>query len=534
MNVTFKNKRLEETINPENSINKIDKISSSSKLKNSESLNKYLKIDIRKHKTNKRKYYNRSAVNFHKGSNDNMNFINSSYKTKEKKETKCLEKDNISNNILSELDKIQKSLFKNSLKSKRGISKISDDGNENTHDSIFSKDLNELFSRDKKNLFVKNEVSKCDSSRIKNNSTINIFHKNISKTMVNKKVNTLNPQRIKSSLSNLSRITRLLDRKKINGLPITFPLYLSYNNSYNSIGEKNRIDKLLSKLSHLKTYVTKDELNKYDIIKEFLIKNGFSDKKYFNSKALFNLYHYLLKPFSFPSDYLLVDVINEAIKYKPVKASEESLRSEKNSVLNFISKDQNLTERDIINRRTRNKIPNIKLQNNNISQENKYSIPINKYKIHIHKSLPLLIKDLESELKQVNVEKSERLEKYNSAFMKKLDLINIIDKNKYIPNLCLVSKDFKEKYKNKVDKKNRRIVKYMNRQEKMKEINNRMYYDIINKNKHAEYDREEIKKRSKLTEFIVMERAKKKYLLENPNNKPYTIYERIKRNKPYI
>ena len=67
----------------------------------------------------------------------------------------------------------------------------------------------------------------------------------------------------------------------------------------------------------------------------------------------------------------------------------------------------------------------------------------------------------------------------------------------------------------------------------MKEINNRMYYDIINKNKNDEYDREEIKKRSKLTEFIVMERVKKKYLLENQNNKPFMFYERIKINKSY-
>ena len=31
-----------------------------------------------------------------------------------------------------------------------------------------------------------------------------------------------------------------------------------------------------------------------------------------------------------------------------------------------------------------------------------------------------------------------------------------------------------------------------------------------------------------------MERAKKKYLLENQNNKPFKLYERIKINKSYI
>ena len=75
-----------------------------------------------------------------------------------------------------------------------------------------------------------------------------------------------------------------------------------------------------------------------------------------------------------------------------------------------------------------------------------------------------------------------------------------------------------------------RNIKYINKQNYLKKINNRLFYNTIKKNKSEIFDRDEIQKNSKLTEYIVMERAKK-YLLENPNNYNLTIFEKIKQNK---
>ena len=142
----------------------------------------------------------------------------------------------------------------------------------------------------------------------------------------------------------------------------------------------------------------------------------------------------------------------------------------------------------------------------------------------------MLIKELENEIKQISSEKSNKLKEYNELFIKKQDMIKNIDKNKYIPNLCLLNQEFREKCQINIDKKNKKIVKYKNKQEQLKQINNRLFYNIVNKNKINNIDREEIQKNSKLTEFIFMERAKK-YLLENPKNYNLEIFGRIKGKK---
>ena len=128
----------------------------------------------------------------------------------------------------------------------------------------------------------------------------------------------------------------------------------------------------------------------------------------------------------------------------------------------------------------------------------------------------------------------EKLDKYNNLFSKKEEMVKLIDSNKYVPNLCLVSQGFKEKYRENVDKKNRKIIKTKNMHEKLKEINNRLYYDIIRKHNLAQFDRVDIQRKLKLTEFVVMQRAKKKYLFENAKNNYTTILKKIKLYKQNI
>ena len=385
-------------------------------------------------------------------------------------------------------------------------------------------------NKDKIDSFLKKEATKFDFSKYRNNSSINIFRKKISKSILNQNDNSSHPRKNNSLIISNSNqtTTRLLDRKTINGLPITFPFYLSHNRTFSSIGEKNRVEKIISKLICLKTYILKDNLNKFNIIKEFLWKNGFKDKKYFTQNAINNLYHYLLRPFSFPNEYILADIINEGINYKSPQASNTSKKAEEINKLNYIKENQNSEEIKIMNYKTRNIVNNLKEKNNAISR--KYSTLILNSKVDMNKSLPVLIKDLESEIKQVIKKKSDKLEKYNNSFIKKQEIIKNIDKNKYIPNLCLLSQGFKEKCQINIDKKNKKIIKYINKQNHLKKINNRLFYNIIKKNKSEIFDRDEIQKNSKLTEYIVMERAKK-YLLENPNNYNLTIFEKIKGNK---
>ena len=432
--------------------------------------------------------------------------------------------------MFDELDIINKTLSKESQPNQRRIIKILNNENKYEQDCLMSKDLKKILNKDKINSILKKETTKCDFSKIRNNSSINIFRKKISKSILNRNENSLHPKKINSLiLSNSNQTTtRLLDRKTINGLPVTFPLYLSHNRTFSSIGEKNRIEKIISKLVCLKTYILKDNLNKFNIIKEFLWKNGFKDKKYFKQNAINNLYHYLLKPFSFPNEYILADIINEGINYKSPQALDASKKQGEINILEHIKENQNLEEIQKMNIKTRNKNQDLKVKNNNIFR--KYTTLILKSKAYMNKSLSVLIQDLESEIKQIILKKSDKLEEYNNSFIKKQEIIKNIDKNKYIPNLCLLSQGFKEKCQINIDKKNKKIIKYINKQNYLKKINNRLFYNTIKKNKSEIFDRDEIQKNSKLTEYIVMERAKK-YLLENPNNYNLTIFEKIKQNK---
>ena len=113
-----------------------------------------------------------------------------------------------------------------------------------------------------------------------------------------------------------------------------------------------------------------------------------------------------------------------------------------------------------------------------------------------------------------------KLDKYNNILnSRKLQTIKLLDKNKYVPNLCLISQGFKEKCKATVDKKNQKILKTINRQEHLKQINNRLYYDNFRKKNLIEFDRNDIQRKLKLTEFVVMQRAKKKLFIQKVKNK---------------
>ena len=496
----------------------------------------------------KRFYFSRSALDFNKRKKNGL--INQKFLKEIKGNDKnlVLNSVNISKNIFKELDKIEKALsikYQSSFKSKKGadtLEKSNANKNEKNdfeefNNIIQKKDLNEINNQNKRNFLFKNKDEAYDSITIKSKSTINFFNKknkNISKTLFLNGNSTTNISKKLKVTIDRSPVTGFLERKTINDLPITYPLFISHNNSFNSMSEKNRIDKILSKLVYLRTHMQKDDLNKYEILKEFLLKNGFKDEKYFQRESLNNLYNYLIRPFTFPPEYILNDIINEGINFKRNIIPNEVDKSEENNILNYSPKKRKIIKSYGSKIKTRNTLPKSKSMHNIIFDEkkiNRFFNPNNN--IFRNKTLPTLIKDLESEIRQVKFEKLEKLENYHNLLSKKVETINLVDKNKYVPNLCLVSKGFKEKYKENINKINKKIIATKHKEEKLKEINKRLYYDIIKRDNLEEFDRNDIQRTLKLTEFVVLERAKKKYLFENiKNNTNYkNILKRITQYK---
>ena len=514
-NYSSKNPIIAESLT--SSVNNMNKTTSESiykknDIKNKDSNNKILNNDESKKDIN----HNNSCIGLNIKKHDQYflkNFLKNDNNSNEENnyQNSFIENEKVSREIYNNLDKIRNTLLEDF---KRMIPKM----NEKNYLNNNKKEKNDNNTNIRDNKFT--------TIPIKSRTCISFYKNNKPNNEVLDSNNVRNKkQRLKSTGDNRDKsiqVTRYLDRKKINELPVTYPIYFSYKNKYNSKSEKDRIDKILNKLICLKTHLFKDPLNKKVIIKEFFVKNGFNENKYFSIDSINNFYNYIKKPFSFPSNYNLSDVINDGINFKKNKNNDDNEENIDISKINFLDYIPKYIKRKIY----KDNIQKKKFKNNSMDNENKFNINfdiINKRKINYEKykniSLPVLIKELEYELKQIKKDKMKELDKYNNLIdSKKALTFKLYDNNKYVPNLCLISKGFKERCKSLVDKKNKKIIKNINKKEHLKKINDRLYYDYIRKNNLMELDRDYIQRKLKLTEFVVMERAKKNLLYEKVRN----------------
>ena len=123
-----------------------------------------------------------------------------------------------------------------------------------------------------------------------------------------------------------------------------------------------------------------------------------------------------------------------------------------------------------------------------------------------------MINSLEEEFKQINNEKISINGKQNKKINQIYKTKKYEDHNKFVPNLCLSSKDFYQLYLKRVEEENKKNNNMKYREAKIKELNDRLYYGKKNGNKTIDIDK--IKRRHKLTEFIFLNKIKNKVLLE--------------------
>ena len=306
-----------------------------------------------------------------------------------------------------------------------------------------------------------------------------------------------------------SNVTCFLDRKKINDLPIIYPLFLSYNNSYNTLSEKNRVEKILNKFICLKTQVIKDYKNRDRIMREFMIKNGIYDKSYFTDQKLSSFNEYLKKPFKFDPKKTIIDVIKEAVNYK-----YEKIQNDQNKLkpVNMFINHNIIYSNKSLKKNKNNSFDNI---NSEKFYKNPICLKVNELNFD-EKHLPILVNELETNLQKIQNERAEKLNMLRGG-VKRLKKYDIKDNNKYVPNLCLVNQDFKQQYELIIDKENKKLMKNYNRSQHIQEINDRMYYNNIKKRLTDQNFTDEIKRKLKLTEYIIVQRAKKKKFLSQFN-----------------
>jgi len=420
-------------------------------------------------------------------------------------------KKNLSNSFSNKKSKTDKKPIKNSKKKVdmfyfhkyQNIKPQKDYSMKNSSSTVFSKEEKDKEKDKSKNASMKSFESRFHSKEIK---PLPKLDKRNKRQILDPKLQKL------LSKSNNSMITTYLDRKKINDLPVLYPLFLSYNNSYDNQSEKCRVNKILEKFVQLKTQIVKDYKNREKIIREFLMRNGINDKKYFTSEKFASLNEYLKKPFKFDPKKRTVDIIKEALNYK-----YDLIETDRNELLPVnIFNNYNITHRNNFFRHYKsNSMNDLKIKEKKIYQ-NPICLKFEELK-YDSAHLPKLVMELEENLEKIQNEGDEKINKLRGG-VGKLKKFMIKDKNKYVPNLCMKNEDFKGQYDFLIKRANSKLLNSYNRMQHIREINDRMYYNNLKKKYHDQGVTDEIKRKLKLTEYIIVQRAKKKMFLEQFNN----------------
>ena len=314
--------------------------------------------------------------------------------------------------------------------------------------------------------------------------------------------------------------TNYLDRKVYKNIPITFPIYLSFKNEYESQSEKNRQEKIVEKFIQLKTHIHNQPENENLYLKEFLCKNGFDEPENHTPRKLINLSYFLNHPFNFDSKKRIKDIIKDALNYKP---TNDELISDQNKLkaINYFTNGENNKKNFIsyspqfykkINAFPKTSIYKKENIFDSIDQE-KFNNYLSLQKEKSHQSLSEIIINLEDEFTKMKNEKilvSDRT-KINHEILKQKQN----EENKLIPNLCLSYKGFSNLYLKRKKKENNKISNMIKKEEKINNINDRLYYSFKRKSE----DMDKIRRRQKLTEYIFLERAKYKVLIDSKKKK---------------
>lgn len=141
-----------------------------------------------------------------------------------------------------------------------------------------------------------------------------------------------NPQKI---FMKNNAITHYMD-KKFGEIPQIFPVALIHDYDFRNNSEKNRFERITALLYKIRHYIENDEDNEIHIIKEFMIKSGIYNQDYYEIDKLTNISNFLRSDFKINPLKTLQQIIIEAAN------GRVNLDSESKSDCLYIAKRQNL------------------------------------------------------------------------------------------------------------------------------------------------------------------------------------------------
>ena len=371
----------------------------------------------------------------------------------------------------------------------------------------------------------------------------NALYKNLSSELINKNFG----KTTKSVNLNLykSITTNYLNQKESNNIPILYPFYSTYEHKYNSKSQRERYIKNLDKLIQVKTHLSSNKTDHFKIISEFMIKNGVYEKKYINSDSMMKIENFLKKPLNLIPNLTMTQIIKRVVDSRPNKITKNS--ESKNMIFNYENYFESKKSRNKSNQLFQNiKTSKNSIKFNNFNKSNSTTNFSNekfkddsrlvklgkKFSYLFDKENPSkLISSLENELKTLKMGKISKFEENNKVNDNEIYLMKSFeDNNKFVPNLCLSSQGFSEKYKNNIIKYNNKLKNKISKNEKIRDINRRMYYDSKKNKNLKEFDLSDVRKYHKITELVVLNKRKKELLNKKLGDMNFASLEKNLKN----
>ena len=375
------------------------------------------------------------------------------------------------------------------------------------------------------------------------NLKIEVFHKNFRRTPKNVNLNLI---------KNIT--TNYLKQKESDNIPILYPFYSSFHNQYESKSQRERYIKNLDKIVQVQTHLANNKTDHYKIISEFMVKNRVNDVKYLNAECFQKMENYLKKPINFNPNLTMTQIIKNIINNKtnntPINIKNKRKELKLSNNINLQKSETNIIKKNSkLKRFENNNIKKIEFNNlQKSSSSPNFNLKVYQNDSRINRlgkkygylsdknNLNLILDNLEDELKKIKTDKINRIEENNKFNDNKTYLLKKFeDKNKFVPNLCLSSKGFSERYKINIDKFNNKIKNIISKNEKIKNINKRMYYNSKQTKNLREFDLSDIRKYHKITELVVLNRGRQEMLkrkIKNidyiENNKKSSLLNKVK------
>ena len=335
-----------------------------------------------------------------------------------------------------------------------------------------------------------------------------VYQKNFGKTVKNVNLNLYR---------NIT--TNYLNQKESDKIPILYPFFATFDFKYNSKSQRERYIKNLNKLIQVRTHLTSNKTDHFKIISEFMIKNGINEKRFINSDNMLKIENFLKRPLNEIPNFTMKQILRNIINTKTNKSTKNP--ENKKIILNNEDNIEPRKSRNQLFRRKKIDINNFTKSNSTmIFRKGLYLDDSRIVKLGIQYSYLFdknhpnhLIDSIENELKTLKLGKINKFEKNNRYNGNEINLMKSFeDKNKLVPNLCLSSYGFSERYRNKILRYNKKLKNIISKNEKIRDINKRMYYDSKKNKNLKEFDLTDVRKYHKITELVVLNHKKKELL----------------------